>query len=353
MMILSRVLTEAAAMPDERTEYGMQGFTAAAASFLLTAVMLIPLFAAVKRFDGRSLIAVISGKSRVASGFIGVLLSFLLLVLAAGVGLRAHHYASSTVFDSAPTLYYFLFIGAALLTALVKGLEASVRTGVIVFAGFIFLLLLMTAALNGCIHLDRLYPALIDDRDSFIPQAATELSRNGEVLILAALTDKVRTKASRVLPAYLCGSCAIILFMVFLYNTVFGKLTTRLSFPFYSLSSASDITIMHRINGIDAMVWVMAAILKLALYAFAFRSIIGDAFGEGRPADIAAVCFAALSLILAGISIEHPALIMGASRLLNTGIPLACAAVVVPAAALICGGERSSSPAKPPEEKGA
>ncbi len=339
-MVLSRIFTEATWLPRECTEYGMQRFTVTITSFLLIAVIMIPLFIAAGKTAGGDLISAISQRSKALGAFIGVILSVYLLFAASETALRSHYYASSTVFDSASSLYFYVFVGAALLFAVYKGLEASSRTGVIIFGGLIFLLLLMTAALLPEIKPDRLYPALIDDEESFFPQVIKELSENAEALIFIALCGRVRGRSRSALPVYIAVSCALMLFMTFLYNTVFGRLTPLLDFPFYTLSSVSDITLLHRINGIDVMVWVMASVIKAAFLTFAFRETIKGAFGSEKAAKPLSYAFALASLALSGLFTVFPGMFEPISKLCSSGIPLAAVVLLVSSAALLCMRER-------------
>ena len=340
MLILSRVFAEATSLPGESISYGMQRFTVTVLSFLLTAAAYLPLAAAVSRSGGSSPVVVIADRSKLLSGFLGVLISVFLLFCAAGTGLRSQYYASSTVFDSAPSLYFYFFTGAALLFAVYKGLEVSSRAATAVAAVLAFLLLLMICALLGDIRLNRLYPVLTDDTAGLAGDVIREFSKNSEYLVFAVLCGNVSGKKSSctvTVPIYLGVSCAAVLLMTFLYNTVFGRLASRLSFPFYTLSTISDITLLHRINGIDTAVWVMAGILRLALYALAFGSVVRSCFAGERAAKIAAMVFAALSLGLSALFTAYPELYEPIRRAGASGIPLAAAAIMIPAAALLCG----------------
>ncbi len=336
-LALSRIFTEATALPGESVEYGMQRFTVTVMSFLIAGAAYIPLLIAVKRSGGSSPVSVIAGRSKLLSGFIGVLVSVMLLFCAMETGLRSHYYASSTVFDSAPSLYFYVFTGAALLFAVHKGLEASSRTAVIVSAGLVLLMLLISAALLPVIRLNRLYPSLTDDPGTLYAQTSREFSLNCELLIFMALCGRVNGRSCRTVPLYLGVSCLALMIMTFLYFTVFGRLTPLLSLPFYTLSSVSDITLLHRINGIDAMIWVMAGILRLAFAAFAFREIVRECFTRGKAADVAALVFAAVSLGSAELFTVYPELYSISSRMMSSGMPLLLTAVIIPSLALACG----------------
>ncbi len=338
-LALSRIFAEAACLPGGSAGYGMQRFTVTVLSFLVLGAAYIPLLISLRRSGGSSPVAVIAGRSKLLSGFVGVIFSVLLLFCGAETGLRSHYYAAATVFDAAPSVYFCVLTGAALLFAVHKGLEASTRTAVFVAAGLGVLMLLMFAALLPDIRLNRLYPSLADEPERLLSDTAAEFSQNCELLIFAALCGRVSGKSGRTVPLYLGASCLALLFMTFMYNTVFGRLTDLLSLPFYTLSSVSDITLLHRINGIDAMVWVMAGILRLTLAALAFREVVRECFARGRAADISALVFAAAALALSELFTAHPEYFAAPARLMSSGVPLLAAAVLLPLLSLVCGGK--------------
>ncbi|MBR5088197.1 MAG: GerAB/ArcD/ProY family transporter [Ruminiclostridium sp.] len=341
MLALSRIFTEATALPGETVQYGMQRFTVILLSFLLTAALYVPLAAVCGRDAERSPLETIAGGSRLLAGFTGTILSLCLLTSAAETGLRSHYYASSTVFDSAPSLYFYILTGAAVLFAVRRGMEASSRTAVITAAILAALLILIAAALSQDIHTDRLYPALADNTETLWSETVREFSLNCEYLIFAVLCGKVSGKRLYTLPAYLGASCTVLLMMTFMYNTVFGRLTSRLEFPFYTLSSISDITLLHRINGIDVTVWVMAGMLKLASLAFAFGRVVTACFtggkDNGKAAGIAALIFPAAALGLSELFTAYPELYEPVKRVRISGVSLLFVGLFIPAAAFILG----------------
>lgn len=332
--MLSRIFTEVTCMPGESIPYGMQRFTVLAASFLLTAVMYIPL-ALVSGRSGESFTDILAKRNRPLAVVIAVPFSAYLLLAASETGLRSHYYTSSTLFDAAPSFYLFIFTGAALIFAAYKGLETVSRTGLIVCGLFLLLLLLITVALMHEIKTDRLYPAFTDDRSGFMTDVMREFSHGSEALIFAALCKRVRGDARKTIPLYLLTSLAAIMFMTFLYNTVFGRYLTMLDFPFYTLSSVSDISIIHRINGADVMIWIMASVIKLALYALAFGETVMSCFGSEKAARISACIFAAASVGLSWLFTSNNEFMQLPALLRSTGAPLVLAAVIAPSLALV------------------
>ena len=333
-LIISRVFAETAPMPDVKPDYGMQRFTVIILSLLLTAAVYLPLWLALRKTEG-GLFERLAAGNKAVSGFAGALFSVYLLFTAAQTGLRAHYYTSGTIFDSAPSVYFYVFVGAALIFAAVKGVEAVTRTAVMISGMFLLLLIIITAAVLPEADMDRLYPAFIDDGDSLLPQVLREFSLNSETAVFAVLAGRVREKRGRVIPLYLGITSAVLLLMTLLYETVFGYLLPRLSLPFYSLSSAADISILHRINGIDVMICEMAGIVRLALIVPAFGGTVRACFTKGKAADIAALVFAAAALGLSELFTLYPEVFMPAERLVRTGLPLAAFTAVLPPAALL------------------
>lgn len=343
VLVLSRLFTEATALPFENVRYGMQRFTVIILSFLLTAAAYLPLAAVLKRCGGTSPLAAVAEKSKLLSGFTGVIVSVMLLFCAAETGLRAGGYASETLFDSAPPVYFCVFTGAVLLFAVHKGTETSARAGTVVAAILGMLLLLIFIALFRDIETDRLYPALADNADTLMSEVMKEFSLNSEYLVFALLCGRTNGKRLSVIPLYLGISCGAMLFMTFLYNTVFGMLVSGLKLPFYTLSSISDIAVLHRINGIDTAVWIMAGILRTAFFTFAFRETVRTCFAGKRAAQIAAFVFAALSVGLSELFSAYPQVYIPIERIKSTGLPLAAVMIFIPAAAFLCTAGRKAA----------
>lgn len=334
-LAVSRIFAEAASLPDEFRTYGMQRFTVIILSFALAGVLCVPLYLTVRSSDN-GLFGDGTRRNKALPAFLGVLFSAYLLYSAAETGLRAHYYTSGTIFDAAPSGYFYLFIGAALLFAVYKGIEPTVRTAVIVAGLFAAFMLIITLALIPDIDLDRLYPALIDDAESLPAQVLRETALNCELPVFAVLCGDVRGKIGRTLPLYLGISCAVLLLMTFLGTTVFGELVSKLDLPFYSLSSVADITVLHRINGIDVMLWVMAGMIRLALISLAFRGAVAACFNaRGKAADIAALVFAVAAVGLSELFTAYPALSEPLRILAATGLPLIAVTAVIPPLTLI------------------
>lgn len=329
VLSLSRIFAEAANFPHDDITYGMQRFTVIILSFVLLAATLVPIMLLVKKCPNENLFSSGSPVSKI----LAVIFVFFIFTMMTSVTVQLEFYTSSTIFDASPAWLIILFTLIVCIYALFKGLPATVRTGVIAAGGFVLLLILIISGIGGSISLRNLYPALIDSPETLLSDVLREFSKNIEAVTFAALFHRVRSNAGRSLILYFCLTLPALLIMTFLYNTVLGEYLDVTSFPFYMLASLSDVSLFQRLDGIDVIVWVMAAIIRLSLLTIAVESVCMGAFRNRRSA----VIIAAGTLVLSGIAalfLSHNTVdFIVLSSLTGTGAALLITAAIIP---LIC-----------------
>lgn len=346
VLVTSRVFSEATTISETNIQYGMQRYSVVILSFLLTAAAYIPLYILSKRFPEKGVIGAIGEKSPVTAKILGILLIVFILGAMAETFVGLHYYAASTVLEAAPSSLLHLIIFLVCLYALYKGLQATVRTGVLISAAFLGLLLLVLTALAPEIRLRSLYPAFADRPDTFVTELFAEFSKNTEAIIFASLFGRVRSGAGKSVITYLIISCAVLLTMTFLYNTVLGEYLTDVNFPFYTLASISDISVLQRLNGVDVIIWVMAAAVKLALFGAAVWEIITESFGGKWAGFITGGALLGAAALLSLLMASELSLLRLMLVVKNTGLPLIAAGTLIPLAALIMGLAKGKRRAK-------
>ncbi len=340
ILTVSRIFSEATTIPDTNIVYGMQRYSVIILSFVLTFIACIPIFIIARKYEGSGFIELTASKSRWAAIAFGIIYVIASLYIMTETTVRLNYYATSTIFDSAPAAVLLLFVAGVCIYATVKGLQALTRTGIIVAAGFALLLILVVIALFPLVRFNHLYPAFVERPDSFLGEVLSEFTQNCETVIFAVLCRRVRKDAHRSIYLYLPASCAVLLLMTFLYNTVLGEYLTEVNFPFYTLSSISDISILQRLNGVDVVIWLMAAIVRLSLLAITIREIIRLITGKRTIAlwsGIAAVLITAgATYFLTG----SPELFRAFINIRETVIPVIIIVAVLPLTGLIIGRKK-------------
>lgn len=328
VLIISRIFAEAANFPSDDINYGMQRFTVIILSYLLLALMFIPLFF-IARKEGDKALSLSKNK------LFAVVLTAYLLLAAISTMTRLQFYAASTIFNAAPPWLIIIFVSAVCLYGLLKGVSAVARTGVIVGGGFLLLLITIILGVFKDIRPEYLYPAVSDNSQSLMGDILSELSKNAEAAVFAALFTTVRRDSIKGLFLYIPVSLVTLVFMTFLYNTVLGEYLDTTNFPFYTLSSLSDITVFQRLDGIDVVVWLMTAIIKLSLIINGIFVIIRNAFGERKPALIAAALgLVTVSIISLIFSVNTNDFLIFSS-FMETSIPLIVSVFAIPLGILL------------------
>lgn len=328
VLAISRIFAEAANFPSDDINYGMQRFTVIILSYLLLGIILIPIFIAAKRNER-------DGFRLAENKLFTIPLIIYLLLAAVSTMTRLQFYAASTIFDAAPPWLLILFVSVVCFYSLYKGVAAVARVGVIVGGGFLVLLLTVIIGIFGKIHPEYLYPAITDNSAALFSDVITELSKNTEAVIFAALFLTVRRNSVRSLYLYIPLSLTALITMTFLYNTVLGEYLDTVNFPFYTLASLSDITVFQRLDGIDVVIWVMTAIIKLSLILNGIYFLTETSFKNRKAAFITScISLAAISISCFIFSINTNDFVVFSS-LMETGIPLITAVFFIPLGTLI------------------
>lgn len=322
VLVLSRIFSEAANFPSDDINYGMQRFTVILLSYILLIITLIPLFIWSKKYGGIS----IYGKSRTAA----IITVIYLITAGVTTSTRLQFYASSTIFDAAPPWFIVLSLTVVCLYGIFKGVSAVLRTGIITCAGFLLLLITVLIGVSDNIELKYLYPSFADDTSSLFGQVMSEYSKNAEAVVFGALLQDIRKKPEKSLYVFLPISFITLMLMTFLYNTVLGEYLNVTNFPFYTLAALSDISVLQRLDGLDVVIWIMAAVIRTSLFILSVYLIAQSAFRNKKTARI--ICFSALGIKAASalwFSTNTDDFLVYA-RFMGTGIPLLIAAFVVP-----------------------
>lgn len=333
ILALSRIFSEAANFPHDDITYGMQRFTVIVLSFILLAAVLVPIMVLLKRCPNENVFSSCSRYSPILARILAVIFIISIFTMMITVTVQLEFYTSSTIFDASPAWLIILFVLLVTLYALTKGLPAVARTGVIAAGGFVLLLVLIICGTCGDISLKYLYPAVIDTPKTLFSDVLREFSKNLEAVIFAALCSQVRERAGKSLILYFCLTLPALLLMTFLYNTILGEYLNVTSFPFYMLSSLADVSLFQRLDGIDVIVWVTAAVIRLSLLSLAVERVCISAFGSKRAARAVSVGVLLLSSLVSLIFSRSTTDFVAFSELTGTGFALLIPAFLIP---LIC-----------------
>lgn len=334
LLTASRLFSEAVNFPLSNSEYGMQRFAVIFTACAVFFVQYIPLIYLTKKYPGESAASIIIDRCRPLGWIYGILISAAVLISALSSVCRHRFYASSTIFGEAPPTVLILFLLLACGFGLWKGIQGTARSGVI-FAGiFVAFLILMAVSVWELCEPKWLYLALIEDSEKFIKEVLEQIGSNSEIMFFAVLAEHVEEKAHRTIIWYVPVLTVILLLMFMLEMLVLGPFLGSASFPFFTVSSLSNIVLFQRLDGIDVAVWTLMCIIKITLVLLCIRTVFDRL--AGKKAGII-ISFSALAVI-AVLSVAfggNTVFVETLTKILTGGIPMITTGILFPIIAII------------------
>lgn len=334
LLSASRLFSEAVNFPLSNSEYGMQRFAVIFTACAILFVQYIPLMYLAKKYPGESAVSIVINRCRPLGWIYGILISVSVLISAVSALCRHRFYASSTIFEQAPPVLMIVLLLLACGFALWKGIQGTARSGII-FAGiFVAFLILMTVSVWGLLEPKWLYPALIEDNKKFIKEVLEQIGSNSEIMFFAVLAEHVEEKAHRAIMWYLPVMTVILELMFLLEMLVLGPFLGSANFPFYTVSSLSNIVLFQRLDGIDVAVWTLMCIVKIALALLCIRTVFDRLAGK-KAGMIISLSGLVIVGVLAAAYGGSTAFVKTVTRILTIGIPMITTGILFPIITII------------------
>lgn len=211
------------------------------------------------------------------------------------------------------------------------------------FAAAVFGLLIFLIGITmwDKVNPDFIYPAFIEDGRYFVKCTLSEISMNSEILIFAVITDEIRSKPHKTVLYYLPLLLVILEFLNLLYNLILGPYMSKIEYPLYIIASLSDIVIFRRLDGIDAIVWLMCGIIKTALIIYCVGRIY-SVCSKKPDTKKAVVVYGAFIFMLCMVLGSDRTVYEHFSSVMSGGIHILLGGVAVPLTALVAGRKKQS-----------
>ena len=331
-----RLSSDMITLPAAMVRYGTERFYAILlAKIVLLAVYLPVIFVSLK-YKGDSVITAAVRRNKAFGVILGVIMTIIITAVGVQTILSLQKYVTDTLLSTIMAWSGITVITAAAVYGAVKGLSAVTRSAVFAAAVFVLLIVLIAVTMWDKIEMGYLYPAFINDGEYFLKCSLSEISMNSEVLIFAVITDEIRRKPHRTVLYYVPILLVLLEGLNLLYNLILGPYTSEVDYPLYIISSLSDIVIFQRLDGIDAVVWLMCGVIKMALLIYCVGKIYTVCAKKPRTNRF---------IMLYGVFLIALCLIFGSDKtvynrlnaVMNSGVHIIIGGILVPLAVLIAG----------------
>ncbi len=334
--IASRLTTEMIMIPGELIRYGSERFVAILIAKLCVLLLYLPLLFLTVKFKGDNFLTAAIRRNRIYGIILGILFGVVLLSVTVNSVLNLQLYITDTLIGELLLISGTALIIAVSLYGAVKGTSAITRTAVFGTAIFCFLILLIFITMADKLDFAYLCPLYIDDGDYLFRAIISEISCNSEILVFAVLCKNITDKPNRAVYYSLAVIFVILEVVNLLYNLVFGPYLNELEYPLYVISSLSDVVVFQRLDGIDAIVWLLCGIIKISLLFTCAGELYKTSSGKRNKGWFLAI-YGALTLVLC--------MLIGSDRryydmlqsILHTALPLVFAGAVIPLIVLFTG----------------
>ena len=340
-----RLSAEMITTPAEMINYGTDRFIAILLAKIIVAVLYLPIIFVLLKYKNDSVITCAVRRNKAFGTIVGIIIAVIMTAVAVQTVIGIQHYITDTLLNNILTISGVAVLVAAATYGAVKGLSAVTRSSVFAAVIFGLLIFLIGVTMWDKVNPEYMYAAFIEDGNYFLKCVVSEVSANSEILIFAVITDEIRSKPYKTVLYYLPILLVLLEGLNLLYNLILGPYISSVEYPLYIISSLSDIVLFQRLDGIDAIVWLMCGIIKTALLIYCVGRIYTVCVTKPDTRK-AIIVYGAFLFMLCMIFGSDRAVYENFKNIMNSGIHILVGGVAVPLVVLIAGRKKQKGDCK-------
>lgn len=334
-----RLSAEMMTTPAEMISYGTDRFVAILLAKIIVALLYLPLVFVTLKYKGDSVITCAVRRNKAFGVAVGVILAVILTAVGIQTVISIQHYIADTLLNNILTITGVAVLVAAATYGALKGLSAVTRSAVFAAVIFGLLIFLIGITMWDKVNPEYMYPAFIEDSRYLLKCTLSEISMNSELLIFAVITDEIRSKPHKTVLYYLPVLLVVLEILNLLYNLILGPYMSKVEYPLYIIASLSDIVIFPRLDGIDAIVWLMCGIIKTALLIYCVGRIY-TVCTKKPDTKKAIIVYGFLLFMLCMLFGSDRSLYESFRNIMSGGIHILTGGVIVPLFVLVAGRKK-------------
>lgn len=235
-------------------------------AFLLSLVLFVPPILLFKRFNGENIIDLLFKKCRpLGYVFSFVIFACTLLSLIGTVGGFEFFMTNAVYLDALIGVISVTMVISCLISSF-QGLEGIARAAVIVFAFFLVGTVFIFIAAVPSIELLNIRPVISEPVKSAFSYAFGLISKSHEFILLILLFPNIKGSVAKASVKFLTLSFGFIALANFLIISVLGDFFKSQTFPYYSLTSVIEVSVLQRLDSIHMTLWVFVSFIRITLF---------------------------------------------------------------------------------------
>lgn len=298
-------------------------------SGIILLLLLIPTYFLFKQNDKENIADVAKNKNKYFGAIVSFLYAGLFFTICVSTILKLSKFLSSQIFNKSSSVLIIVAMMIVVLLAIYNKIEALARTSSIILFFFLIALGFIFISSSKNINLNNLLLNGGENSLNLIDATLQSLYQNIDFvgfLFLIKTTNKNPTKKMWV---YVLTVLAIIEAISFFIITVIGNYLYQKEYPFYALTTMSEMSIFERLDSIHMGIWVGIALVKITLFLLLSVESLASMNGNKKQNKITYFLWGSLVLISIATSfnIENIDLI---EKLIYNLVVFCCAVFVIP-----------------------
>lgn len=326
------LLTYAPALGE--AENGATVLLAAVPQLLLLALVMLPAGLLMARFGGSDVISCALALWKPAGKVLAALLFLCILAFASSTVSSFEHLLTGAIYLESSPWFFILTMVVVCTYAAYLGLEPVARVSTFVFFAFLAAVAFFVAAILPKADFVYLQNPFYGGAIPFWRTAVRLCFANFDVVAWLIITPHLRGVAAKSFAWWLLASTVLFEVLVFLLTVGLGDYAATQPFPFLALASVAEFSVFQRLDSLHITLWTFLAFVKVASLLFLAAQCLGYLLPRRMKKTNYVVCggLCAAGAVFLSSAPQYLATARGA---LQSGVPVAVLAVLVPFALLV------------------
>lgn len=275
MLFLTRILITLTYIPDYKNGIGVSDWIFQTVfRFVFGIIIIIPVFLLNKKYGGN-----LQAQNSTFNKIKAVIFSIVFFYFSVTTVSRLDLFAGTVVFPETDVKFLLLLIVAFCAYCAYLGLEPIARSAVLFIVPVLLSLTFISIMLIKKVDLLNLTPLFYDGVMPVAKAALNAVGRTVEYAIIAVSFPMIEGNIRKGFYIWITAQTVITAVIFFLEGTVLGEFSNMQLFPAYTIASMAQYSFFRGLGSIITGVWILCAILKVALLIFLQSKLISEAFG--------------------------------------------------------------------------
>lgn len=290
LLFMSNIFAESMNFPTDISKFESNRFLTLALIYLGSFLVFIPLIIISVKNPGFSAYQVLCGKNKPLAVIFGFLIVAKLLCSGVITACRLQFFVTTTILPQIPCVSFMVALFALILYGVYMGMARGGfctygKIAQVFLTVFVLMSVVVSIATFDKMEILFLPPFNEPVRDTAV-NTVTAIAKSSEFFLFAVLGGYACRQPHKSVLFYLPVTLLILEFMSAVIRLVVGPYYNHISFPFYMVTSLSDVVLFERLDGLDVILWIVSGAVRIIVGILCINTVLRHMFGTaGKQKD--------------------------------------------------------------------